>query len=160
MLNWRGRPISLSGYERVESPLYCVLTRIRVRHFWAMPIMWRAYRRVRTQARQVAGLKRSAFLVQDLHTFFILSIWEGEKGFLEFGTDVIAHVHAANGAFARVVFRGSKPEVWSTQWQIHSTSHNLSWGRAEDWSSLWVDLPAAEASIQEVEASEPVEHRA
>ncbi|HXF68488.1 MAG TPA: hypothetical protein VNK89_01665 [Thermoflexus sp.] len=136
MQNGQGRLINLIGYKPVAAPLYCVLTRIRLRHPWALPLMVLAYLHVKRQARLIPYLKRTAFLLQDIHTFFILSIWEGEQGFLDFGTFVTSHIVAANRAFAFTALRAGRPEIWSTQWRIWAVSNNLNWDGFQDWSTL------------------------
>lgn len=136
MRDRRGHPRSLSGYERVETPLYCVLTRVELRHAWALPAMWRIYRRVRNEARRVAGLKRCAFLVAGLRTFVILSIWDDEAGFLDFGTRVEQHLGAARRSLSNAGRGANGPRIWSTEWQIRAVSHNLGWGERDDWIGL------------------------
>jgi hypothetical protein len=134
--NERRRKISQATYELVETPFYCVLTRIRLRHFWTLPPVVLFYLRVRQQALQVSQLKRCVFLIEDVHTFFILSVWEGEEGFIDFGTRVASHVDAAALAFFKVASRDKKPEIWSAQWQLYAVSNNLNWGGLQDWHSF------------------------
>ena len=85
----------------------------------------------------MCGALKCAFLIQNLHTFFILSVWKQEEGYLDFGGSVTSHVDAAARAFAWVAQRDGKPEVWSTQWQIWATSQNVSWVSPTEWASLW-----------------------
>lgn len=136
MKNWRNRSASLSSYEFVEEPLYCVLTRVELNSMMALPSMWRAYRQVRNEAHDVANLVRCAFLVSGPRTFVILSIWNDETGFVDFGTRVRHHLNAARQALAKSDSPGNMPKIWSTQWQICATSHNLNWGDSKDWDGL------------------------
>lgn len=136
MRNHRGRLTRLTSYERVEVPFFCVLTRIRVRSLFALLKMAFAYRRIKRQAASISGLKKSAFLIQDPFTFFILSIWEGEAGFLDFGTDVTSHVDAASSSFRLASYRSGVPEIWSAQWRIDALGANLVWDGEEDWMEL------------------------
>lgn len=142
MYSARGNPSSPSGYELTDAPFYCVLTRIQIRHVWALPMMFHLYLDVRRDARRIRQLKRCAFLFEDLRTFVILSVWEGEAAFLEFGTAVAPHLIAARKALSHAgaaIARPKAPAVWSTEWRIRAASHNLNWGPAEDWDGLWLD---------------------
>lgn len=146
MRNLHGRPTSASSYEFVDAPLYCVLTRIQLRHLWALPSMIHLYRQVRCDARKIRSLKRCALLVENVRTFFILSIWEGEDGFLEFGTHVMPHLTAARRGLAKAdaAERGSRrPAIWSTEWRVRAVSHNLNWGDPQDWEGLLMRDPCA-----------------
>jgi len=136
MKNRRGRRISFAMYEITTAPLYCVLTRVHLRSFRALPFAWWSYGQVQRQARQIPQLKRTAFLIQDLRTFFILSIWEGEEGILDFGTRITSHVAAARWSFTWMARRYGKPEVWSTQWRIYAVSNNLNWSGYQEWANL------------------------
>jgi hypothetical protein len=136
LLDWRARPLSLSGHERVEAPLYCVLTRVRLRHFWQLPHMWRYYFQIRRESRQISQLKRSLFLIEDFRTFLILSIWEDESGFLEFGTFVMSHLNAVRESLTKAERQSQKPEIWSTEWRIWAASNYLSWDGPQDWRYL------------------------
>ncbi|MER3424956.1 MAG: hypothetical protein C4293_18750, partial [Nitrospiraceae bacterium] len=121
-----------------------ILTRIRVRQPLALLQMALAYRRVKRQTASISGLKRMAFLIENPYTFFILSIWEGEAGFLDFGTYVTTHVEAANRSFRLAVYRSNSPEIWSTQWRIDALGANLNWDGVEDWISLKEHVLVAE----------------
>ncbi len=136
MLDTEEHKVSLSPYQLVDKPLYCVLTRIRLRHFWALPLAIWMYLRVRRQAHRVSQLKQSCLLIENLHTFLILSVWDGEAGFRDFGTWVTSHVAAAHWTFSNVNVRNGKYEVWSTQWRLWAISNNLSWDDFEVWSGL------------------------
>ena len=137
MLDDRGAPVSASSYERVETPLYCVLTRIRLRHFWHLPVMWLAYLRIRRQSRDVPGLVRSAFLVQDVRTFFILSVWEGEQGYAEFGAAAPSHVDAARDAFrTSATSHGDELQIWSIEWRAWAAGYHLNWDGVDAWYRL------------------------
>lgn len=148
MRSWRERPASLSSYELIDAPLYCVLTRVQLRYIWALLLMLRLYFQVRRDARRVRQLKRCVFLIENFHTFFILSIWEDEDAFVEFGGDVMPHLTAARQALshaARAEDGRHAPAIWSTEWRIRAASHNLNWGAPEDWDALWSDVDASPA---------------
>lgn len=149
VLTWRGHPASRSSYQLLAVPMYSVLTRVRLRHVWDLPRMLLAYRSVRRTARNITGLKRCAFLLQDLRTFVILSIWEGEDGFLDFGTYVTAHLDAARQALHAALRVSGKVEIWSTEWQIRATSHNIQWGDQHDWVALHNALAESASSTPE-----------
>ncbi|MHB8685977.1 MAG: hypothetical protein ACYDB4_02145 [Candidatus Dormibacteraceae bacterium] len=131
-----GRKVGVYGHELVEAPLICVLTRIRVRSVWVMPAMWRAFRRVESDAKSIPELRRTAFLLEGPRSFFILSIWSNEAGLLAFGTQVHSHLAAVRRALASASRHGLRAEIWSTQWRIHAASNNTQWGEPDNWASL------------------------
>lgn len=118
-----------AGYARLETQVSCVITRFRLRAAWWLPWMWLAYRHIRRDARQVPGLLRTAFLVEDPRTCFVLSIWADDRALLDFGTRVDSHVHIARRTFYKTFDkRRRRAEIWSTQWRLQAVSNNLSWG--------------------------------
>lgn len=136
MRNFRGHLIRSTSYERVEAPLFCVLSRIRVRHPLALLQMALAYRRVKRDVDSIPSLKRAVFLIEDPFTFLTLSIWEGEEGFLDFNTHVTSHIETANRSFKVALRCWGLPEIWSTQWRIDALGANLNWDGIEDWVGL------------------------
>lgn len=135
MRNQQGKIVSLWGHERIEHPLYCALTRVRLHRFWSLPSMLLLYYRVQREARQIPHLKKSAFLLEPPRTLFILSIWEGEEGFLRFGTIADSHPTAVRNSMFRAT------EIWSTEWRIWAVSNNLNWDSPQDWRYLFKDAP-------------------
>ena len=136
-------PFSGAGFERVDSPVTCVLTRFRVRSLWDLFRFYRAFRRVRRDARRIPGLLHAGFLVEGPRTCYSFSLWSDEGAILEFGTFVESHVRAARHAF-RATFRKDlgRPEIWSTQWQLAAASNNLNW-EGVDLRPLIVSLAKA-----------------
>lgn len=122
------RPISGSGFERVDATVSCVLTRFRLRSaLWLLPF-YLEYRRVRREASQVGGLLSAVFMVENPRTCYSLSLWNDDHAIVDFGTRVRSHVSAANQAFGRTYrrdLRGS--EICSTQWRLWAVSNNLAW---------------------------------
>lgn len=129
------------GNQHVDLPIYLVLTRVRLRHLTQLPSAMLAYRRVLREARLLPSLKKAALLHEDPWTLMILSIWEGEPALLQFGAEVVSHVHAVRSAFATARRGNGRAEIWSTQWRLSHTSHNLSWGDREAWIRL-ISQPA------------------
>mgnify|MGYP001275848175 CR=1 FL=1 len=125
-----------SGHERLEAPIYCVLTRIQLRRISALPLMLYGYLQVRRQARNAPRLVRSAFLLRDLRTFFILSIWEGEEGILTFASQAPVHTKVARWAFSWAAHGLEGPEIWSTEWRIWAASNNVNWNEPPIWADL------------------------
>ncbi|HYO12037.1 MAG TPA: hypothetical protein VE685_02460 [Thermoanaerobaculia bacterium] len=121
-------PHSAAGFERVESPATCVLTRFQVRSVWDLLRFYRAFRRIRRDAEKIQGLLYSGFFIENLRTCYSFSLWADEAAILEFGTVVQSHVHAARHAFG-ATFRKDlgRPEIWSTQWKLAAASNNLNW---------------------------------
>lgn len=131
---WR-RAASQSGYELVESPAICVLTRVRLRSPLALPGMWLHYRRVSTATQKITGLMQTAFLIEDPCTFVILSLWSDEDAFLTFGTHTRSHLRAVRAALGSAA-RTPRVEIWSTEWKLRAISHNIDWNGFRDWSGV------------------------
>lgn len=127
------RALSESSYEFVDRDVYCVLTRIRIRNPLRLLGMWRAYRKVRNEARRVRGLRQSAFLVEGPRTFVILSLWDHPSAFLDFGTHVHTHPPAVRQALHEAGGRRGL-RVWSTEWTLRAVSHNLDWADFREWA--------------------------
>ncbi len=148
-------PVSAAGFDRVESQVTCVLTRFHVRSVWDLLRFYRAFRRVRRDARGIQGLLHAGFLVEGPRTCYSFSLWSDEGAILEFGTFIESHVRAARHAF-RATFRKDlqRPEIWSTQWKLTAASNNLNW-EGVDLRALITSRAAegAEAALplQEVE---------
>jgi hypothetical protein len=138
------------GNQRTDVPVYLVLTRVRLRHVTQLPVAILTYRRVLREARLLPSLKKAALFLEDPWTLVILSIWDGEPALLQFGTDVVSHVHAARAAFAMSRTRHGRTEIWSTQWRLSRTSHNLSWGDREAWTNL-IAQPTKDGAVSSAE---------
>lgn len=125
----------------VAVPMTCVITRFRVRrprHLWAT---LRDYRRLlrAIENPEKFGLVRWAFAVENLTTCYSLSIWSGEP---RMSSNVTRHTDVASRIFPRLAYQpGRGPEIWSTQWRLISTSHNVNWG---DFAEL-LHAPASDA---------------
>jgi hypothetical protein len=123
-------PVS-SIHQRVEAPIVCVLTRFGLRNARQLVPTYLAYRRVLLDARRAGtpGLLKAAFLVESATACYSLSLWANPGAIGRFGTDVQAHLDAANGIFDRLACDEEHgPQLWSTKWRLVSASNNLSWG--------------------------------
>lgn len=122
-----GRP-SATSYERLETQVSCVITRFRLRSPFSLIRFYRAYRRIRRQAREIDGLLRTAFLVEGPRTCYTFSLWRDDRAILQFNTLVRSHVQAANGAFGHTFRKDlQRPEIFSAQFRLDAVSHNLNW---------------------------------
>lgn len=121
-------PISGAGFARMDSTVSCVLTRFRLRSFWSLIPFYLHFRRVRRAARDIRGLLKATFLIEDLRTCYTLSLWTDEWAIVDFGS-VRAHVDAANSAFGPTYRKDLKiAEIWSAQFRLWAVScHNLNW---------------------------------
>ncbi len=121
-------PSSGASFARVNTTVSCVMTRFRLRSAWSMIPFYLAFRRVRRDAHNVAGLLNASFLIEDLHTCYTMSLWKDDCAIVEFGS-VQAHVAAANSAFGPTWRKDLKrPEIWSAQFRLWAVSaHNLNW---------------------------------
>jgi len=119
------RPYSGAAFARVDTTISCVLTRFHLRSSWSLIPFYLAFRRVRREARAVAGLLQSAFLVENRRTCYTLSLWKDDYSIVDFGR-VRSHISAANCVFAGVY--GRRTEIWSAQFRMWAVScHNLNW---------------------------------
>jgi len=117
-----------TGYQVVNTEIFCVLTRFRVRSMWSLVRFYRSYRRIRTDARDIAGLLASAFLVEDFRTCYTLSIWRDSSAILEFNVESMKHIEAATRCFHDLEVSSSGPQIWSAQFRLAAVSpHNLRW---------------------------------
>lgn len=110
-----------------ESPVRCVITRMRLQRPWHVVSAYRAYRALRraAQRRHVPGLLKTAFLIEGARTCCNLSVWEGEP---VFSAHLPEHVDAVNAIFARLAYDEARgPELWSTTWRLDAISHNQRW---------------------------------
>jgi len=121
-------PTTGASFARIDTTVSCVMTRFRLRSVWSLVPFYLAFRRVRRSSRDVAGLLKATFLIEDLHTCYTMSLWKDECAIVDFGR-VQAHVSAANSAF-RPTWRKDlrRAEIWSAQFRLWAVSaHNLNW---------------------------------
>jgi hypothetical protein len=116
-----------SAYAPRDTTVSCILTRFRLRSSLSLIPFYFAFVRVRRDARKVAGLLKTVFLVEDLHTCYTLSIWKNDKAISQFGS-LRSHVEVANYAFSQISIRSNRPEIWSAQFKLWAVSRtNLHW---------------------------------
>lgn len=131
-----GQELGLYGHPRVDYPLYCTVTRVRLRSAWHLPRAWSYFRRVRRQMHGLDGLRRASFAIAGPRTFIILSVWDHEIALLDFATSITAHHDAVRSTLRRARQIQGGPEIWSTQWKIWSVSNNLNWNGSREWSPV------------------------
>ncbi|HEX6032988.1 MAG TPA: hypothetical protein VFY83_01095 [Anaerolineales bacterium] len=119
------RPFSGAAFARVDTTISCVLSRFHLRSSWSLIPFYLAFRRVRREAREVAGLLQAAFLIENRRTCYTLSLWKDDYSIVDFGK-VRSHIDAANCVLAGVY--GQRAEIWSAQFRMWAVScHNLNW---------------------------------
>ena len=129
-------PYSGAAFARVDTNISCVLTRFHLRSSWSLIPFYLAFRRVRREARVIAGLLQASFLIENRRTCYTLSLWKDENSIVDFGS-VRSHITAANSVFSGAY--GPRPEIWSAQFRLWAVScHNLNWVGV-DWQSLLAD---------------------
>lgn len=75
--------------------------------------------------RQVPGLLKATFLIEDPRTCYSVSVWDREPVFSAF---VQEHIDAVNKVFAHLAYDEARgPELWSTTWRLDGISHNQQW---------------------------------
>lgn len=122
MLGKSGANMNPVGYQCVDSTIFCVLTRFRLRYLVSLPFFYLLFFRVRREAQKsIPGLLKAAFLVENLRVCYTFSVWADERSVIDFGTYVQSHVSAARTAF------GHTTEIWSAQWRLWAVSQNLAW---------------------------------
>src|SRR5258705_11795980 len=111
----------------VDSAASCLITRFRLRSPLSLLLFVILYKRIIKQAR-VTGLLKTAFLIENLHTCYTLSLWADERSLCDFNTTVRSHIDAANSCFRFLRRSGGRPELWSAQFRLCSiSSNNLNW---------------------------------
>jgi len=131
------RLMSGAAFARVDTTVSCVLTRFRLNSPLSMIPFYLAFRRVRREARDIAGLMEALFLFENLRTCYTLSLWKDDWSIVEFGR-VRTHIDAANSAFS-ATYRGDlkRAEIWSAQFRLWAVScHNLNWDGLDTQAAL------------------------
>ncbi len=125
---WSDREITGAGYARVDTSVSCMLTRFRLRSIFSLLKFYFAFRKVRDASRNIDGLLKALFLVEDLHTCYTLSLWKDDLAIVDFG-NVREHIDAANSALGATYRKDlNRLEIWSAQFRLWGvSSHNLSW---------------------------------
>jgi hypothetical protein len=120
---------SATGYDIVDTPVSCLLTRFKVRSALDIVRFYFLFRRIHARSRTISGYVTSLFLIENLHTCFTLSIWENSRAILEFNSVVLDHVVAANWSYRRLEKTDyRRPVLWSAQFRLSAVSpHNLRW---------------------------------
>jgi hypothetical protein len=130
------RPYSGAAFARVDTTISCVLTRFHLRSSWSLIPFYLAFRRVRREARAIAGLLQASFLVENRRTCYTLSLWKDDYSIVDLGS-IRSHVVAANSVFSGAY--GQVPEIWSAQFRMWAVScHNLKW-EGLDWKAHLAD---------------------
>lgn len=122
------------GYTPVSTEMLCILTRMRLRHWWLLLPSYIRYYRIRRRSRQEFGLLRIAFAVESPHTFYTISLWRDESVVPVW--NVPEHVDAVHWTFKNA------EEICSTEWRLSGISPRRCWGGRE----LFPDDPAARAA--------------
>jgi hypothetical protein len=132
----------------VDSSIRCVITRMRLRRPWHLVSAYRTYRSLHRAAerRQVPGLLKTTFLVEDLRTCYSMSVWDGQPAFSAF---VEEHVDAVNRVFGHLAYDEERgPELWSTTWQLSALSHNQRWGDLDLLARIGSDRLTFEGAVR------------
>jgi hypothetical protein len=117
-----------TGYDVVDSTVSCLLTRFHVRSWWGLLRCYRAFRRIRRQARGTPGLLKAVFLVEDAHTCYTLSFWDGAAAIRAFNVQVREHTKAANLSIRDLRLGSDGAQLWSAQFRLSAVSpYNLNW---------------------------------
>lgn len=100
---------------RKPLPTLCLVTRIEARSGWEVGVLILSFRRMRRQARQVAGLVE-AFMILRRPAVYIVSLWSDERAIADFATAVPSHL-----AMVRWT-HGRKLRTWSALYNFVGTS--------------------------------------
>jgi hypothetical protein len=122
------RLYSGAAFARMDTTISCLLTRFQLRSVWSLIPFYLAFRRVRRSAKDVSGLLKAVFLIENLRTCYTMSFWKNDCAIVDFSR-VNAHIKAANSAFGPTYRKDLKrPEIWSAQFRLWAVScHNLNW---------------------------------
>jgi hypothetical protein len=122
------RPFSGAGFARMDSQISCVLTRFRLRSVWSLIPFYLAFRRVRRASKEIEGLLKAEFLVENLTTCYTFSLWKDDSAIVDFSTRVGVHGDVARPAFGLTRRNLDRPEIWSAQFRLWAvSSYNLNW---------------------------------
>lgn len=115
--------LSTTGYAVAPGQMICVFTRIRLKHWWHLPVAYvRWYRVLRRQRYQ--GLRRSLFSLQSPSAFYTISIWDDPIAISRFGNDR-RHVAAVRWTLTHA------SEIWASEWRLHALSPRTRWDGEE-----------------------------
>lgn len=110
--------------------MMCVTTRFRLRHAWALPSMYLAYRRMRPALATAPGLLRYAFVIEHPLACYTLSVWESQAALEDFA-NTRSHIAAVRHA------KGACREIWSAYWRLDAVSAYASrWTGSRAWPAL------------------------
>lgn len=111
----------VAGYEAVSPEAICVLTRMRLRHCWLLPVALVHYRRIsRNSPVAGPGLIRFSLAVESPWTFHSISIWKDAEAIHAFG-NIHEHVYAVRWALQHC------SEIWSAEWMLAGLSQRGTW---------------------------------
>ena len=117
-----------TGYSTSRETTCCVLTRFQVRSPLALLRFFRAFRRIRNDARKIDGHILSLFVVESPRCCYTLSLWRDAEAILAFNTSVHSHVQAANACFRDLQFGPGGAMLWSAEFSLSAVSpYNLRW---------------------------------
>lgn len=118
----------LPAAPRTEDPIM-VVTRMRLRHLWALVPALLRFHRLSREARSAPGFIRGQVCVADPWTIINISIWRSRWAMLRWSGRA-AHVDAVRWTYGRV------GEIWSADWHLNAVSAS-----AHAWyGALPVDL--------------------
>lgn len=100
------------------------MTRFRLPSTWSLLRFYWKYRGVSKRTKDVDGLLDAEFLIGDLHTAFIVSLWQSKEQ-MDRWIGVDEHVHAVHFSC------GKTRETWSARWLLDAVSPS-----ANSWSAL------------------------
>lgn len=130
-----------TGYLRVSTNISCLLTRFQLRSPWSLLHFYRSFRAIRKEARDVRGLLKTVFLIENARTCYTLSIWENAEAIYDFNSQVDAHIRAANTSFRHLRLGATGVQLWSAQFRLSAVSpYNLRWDSFDIRAHL--NLPA------------------
>jgi hypothetical protein len=110
-----------TGYRAVSSATICVLTHLRMRHWWDTAMAFIRFRKLRSSS--VPGLLRFAFAIESPWEIVMFSTWRDQRAVAEFGS-IHEHVRAVRWTFLRA------REIWSAEWGLRAVSPRLHWSRS------------------------------
>lgn len=119
----------------------CVITRFAVRTPVHVIQSYVEYRRIRRDARKVAGFIHAAFLMDGARSIVMISLWASPASIAQFGTLSESHGTAARRMFGRLRMSAGRPAIWSTRWYLAAVSGNRLWLGQSAASSIGPESP-------------------
>lgn len=120
--------VSAMGFDAVSSEVSCVITRFEVRSCWSLFRFLYEYSRVKRDSKQISGLIVTLFSMENLRTYYTISVWADSLAIGDFNTRVLSHITAARYSIKALRYDSDGARLWSGRFLLVGRSHhNINW---------------------------------